>query len=147
MKSGYLEHKIIKCLIIGAAGVGKTAIKHLLLDEEPPKDRKSTGVLDPIRTVSITKAYDQNGSLFDVKNDNDDMNMIADIIKSGKIPKENISVVSENHAELNWDETTQMQKNVGSSTLTPADQHTEPEGVAEVSHCEFIDAINNSKGM
>ena len=54
MSNGYVDRKIITCLIIGAAGVGKTTIKHLLLGKEPPVKRVSTGVLENhVRAVSI----------------------------------------------------------------------------------------------
>eukprot|EP00731_Ephydatia_muelleri_P004176 Em0002g352a len=37
MSKGYVETSVIKCLILGAAGVGKTHLKHLLLKKEPSR--------------------------------------------------------------------------------------------------------------
>ena len=46
-----------KCLILGAAGVGKTHLKHLLLKKDPPGQRVSTGVADnPVRAISFSLA-------------------------------------------------------------------------------------------
>ena len=54
---GYVETSVTKCLIIGAAGVGKTHLKHLLLKMDPPEQRTSTGLADnPIRAVSSSMA-------------------------------------------------------------------------------------------
>ncbi|KAL5506754.1 hypothetical protein EMCRGX_G008491 [Ephydatia muelleri] len=39
MSKGYVETSVTKCLIIGAAGVGKTHLKHLLLKKDPPQQQ------------------------------------------------------------------------------------------------------------
>ena len=50
MTKGYVETSVTKCLILGAAGVGKTHLKHLLLKKDPPEQRVSTGLADnPVR--------------------------------------------------------------------------------------------------
>ena len=52
-----METSVTKCLIIGAAGVGKTHLKHLLLQKDPPEQRVSTGLADnPVRAISSTLA-------------------------------------------------------------------------------------------
>eukprot|EP00731_Ephydatia_muelleri_P021692 Em0014g283a len=57
MTKGYVETSVTKCLILGAAGVGKTHLKHLLLKKDPPEQRISTGLADnPIRAVSSSMA-------------------------------------------------------------------------------------------
>ena len=55
MRKGYVETSVTKCLLIlGAAGVGKTHLKHLLLKKDPPEQHNSTGLADtPIRAVSL----------------------------------------------------------------------------------------------
>ena len=45
---------IIKCVISGIAGAGKTCLELLLLGKKPPKVRCSTGCAEPIRAVSGT---------------------------------------------------------------------------------------------
>ena len=89
MKNGYIERRVIKCLIIGAAGVGKTLIKHLLLNNELPQKRMSTGVLEnptvavSLRDVSNTRASISTDGLWNVvHNDEDLIKMIAKMIKS-----------------------------------------------------------------
>ena len=55
MKKGYAECSIIRCLIHGSAGVGKTHLKHLLLKMLPPELRISTGIADnPVRAVTMS---------------------------------------------------------------------------------------------
>ena len=50
-----METSVIKCLIIGAAGVGKTHLKHLLFGTDPPKQRVSTGLAEnPVRAMSFS---------------------------------------------------------------------------------------------
>ena len=57
MTKGYGETSVTKCLILGAAGVGKTHLKHLLLKKDHPKQRVSTGLADnPVRAISFTLA-------------------------------------------------------------------------------------------
>ena len=57
MTKGYVETSVTKCLILGAAGVGKTHLKHLLLKKDPPEQRVSTGLADnPVRAISSTLA-------------------------------------------------------------------------------------------
>ena len=141
MKNGFVDRKIIKCLIIGAAGVGKTSMKHILLGKEPPEKRVSTGVLEnPVRAVSISKAGYHNGSWCTVENYEELMKMIAEAIRSGKVPKENISVMSQNDNDDSILPATEHQPNTDLLTVEPVD-------TAESIHREFIDAINNSKGI
>ena len=57
MTKGYVETSVTKCLILGAAGVGKTHLKHLLLKKDPPQQRVSTGLADnPVRAISFSLA-------------------------------------------------------------------------------------------
>ena len=149
MRNGYVDREIIKCLIIGAAGVGKTTIKHLLLGKEPPKKRVSTGVLEnPVRAVSISMAGEcSSGSWCKVESDEELMKMIAEAIKSGKVPKENILVGSQNDAVAEHNDDIMLPAtDIESSTVRPADVHIEPEYNEESIHSEFIEAINNSEG-
>ena len=91
MKYGCVERRVIKCLIIGAAGVGKTSIKHLLLNKPLPKKRESTGVIEnPAVAVSISRDISHlraimksEDSWYVVDNDEDLTKMIAQLIKTG----------------------------------------------------------------
>ena len=56
MKKGYVETSVIKCLVLGASGVGKTHLKRLLLKKDPPKQRVSTGLADnPVRAITFSR--------------------------------------------------------------------------------------------
>ena len=147
MRDGYVERKIIKCLVIGAAGVGKTTIKHLLLGERPPEKRVSTGLLEnPIRAVSMLKVVLCNGSWVKVESDDALMKMIAEDIKSEKVPKErnnsgrHLAVGLQNDNSDGSVPVTQRDKDIGSSQV-------EPEYTSESIHTEFVAAINNTEGM
>ena len=52
LKEGFVSAKVVKILIIGAAGVGKTHLFHLLLNEPPPEVRHSTPVMEkPVQVI------------------------------------------------------------------------------------------------
>eukprot|EP00731_Ephydatia_muelleri_P003348 Em0001g3348a len=126
MRSGYVNRKIIKCLIMGAAGVGKTTFKHLLLNKELPEKRVSTGMMgNPVRSVSLTLGgVDKKHSWFAVDSDDELINMIADIVKDqGFLVDETVATSTEHSAA------------------------TSAEGRASSSiHKKFIDAINKANG-
>ena len=52
LKEGSVSAYLFKILIVGAAGVGKTHLLHLLFNEEPPKVRHSTDLMErPMQTI------------------------------------------------------------------------------------------------
>ena len=56
MKVGYVTVKLVKVLVVGSAGVGKTSLIKLLLDQDPPGERNSTGCLErSIRVIRILR--------------------------------------------------------------------------------------------
>ena len=70
MKQGYVEVSIIKCLLLGTAGVGKTCLLHLLLDMLPPSLRQSTGCIEQaIRAVCMKYGIDYQGEWQKVDSD------------------------------------------------------------------------------
>ena len=87
MAKGYVETSITKCLIIGAAGVGKTHLRHLLLKKDPPKQRTSTGLADnPVRTIScsLVDTGEQEDDWFVVEDTQALINAIGRTIRSDK---------------------------------------------------------------
>ena len=89
MKTGYVERNFIKCLIIGAAGVGKTAIRHLLLSKKPPapEQRKSTPLMEnPIRAITFSRAREigcKEDNMWSIVNDDEQlMEIIAEHLKT-----------------------------------------------------------------
>lgn len=57
LKGGYVMLRIALCILIGAAGGGKTCVKHLLLKLDPPPKRVSTDVTEPpVRAISVDRA-------------------------------------------------------------------------------------------
>ena len=104
MQYGYIERKVVKCLIVGTAGVGKTSIKHRILNMELPKQRESTGVAEkpavavslsrPVvsRPVGIARAkLKEDGSWHVVHSDEELITMIGELIKGG-VPKRKQSI-------------------------------------------------------
>ena len=84
-----MEISVTKCLILGAAGVGKTHLKHLLLKKDPPAQRISTGLADnPIRAISVSLAVAtgiEEDDWFLVEDENALMSIIGDTIKGGGV--------------------------------------------------------------
>eukprot|EP00731_Ephydatia_muelleri_P035299 Em0113g1a len=125
MRSGYVDRKIIKCLISGAAGVGKTTIKHLLLNKEPPKRRESTGIMEnPVRSVSVSRIGVED-TWFAVDTEDELMNMIANLIKVGVVPEDGT-----------------LSQCMEPSTVTSAEEGND----SSIIHTKFITAINNAEG-
>ena len=87
MTKGYVETSVTKCLILGAAGVGKTHLKHLLLKKDPPEQRVSTGLADnPVRAISSTLAGvggQEEDDLFVVEDDRALMSLVGQTIHDG----------------------------------------------------------------
>ena len=158
MSKGYVETSVTKCLILGAAGVGKTHLKHLLLKKVPPKQRVSTGLADnPVRAISLPLAGvggQEKDDWFVIKDKDDQalMSYIGGTIKDGHVsllpsladivstlPKMDISNVPSDGAD------------VGHSDPIPADVNTTKDTTTQQSRTvafedELIHHINNSSG-
>ena len=90
MSKGYVETSVTKCLILGAAGVGKTHLKHLLLKKDPPEQRVSTGVADnPVRAISFSLAgvvqVGQEDDWFVVEDDQALLGVVGGTIRDGGV--------------------------------------------------------------
>ena len=88
MSKGYVENSVTKCLILGAAGVGKTHLKHLLLKKDPPEQRVSTGVADnPVRAISFSLAgvVSQEDDWFVVEDDQALLRVVGGTIRDGGV--------------------------------------------------------------
>ncbi|CAI7994901.1 hypothetical protein GBAR_LOCUS1570 [Geodia barretti] len=56
MKQGFVVTTLVKVLVVGPAGVGKTCLLYLLLSKDPPDQRTSTGCAErSIRVIRIGK--------------------------------------------------------------------------------------------
>ena len=56
MKHGHVNVNVVKVILKGSAGVGKTCLTHLLLDKPPPQERQSTGCAErSIRVIQVGK--------------------------------------------------------------------------------------------
>ena len=56
MKEGFVVTTLVKVLVVGPAGVGKTSLLYLLLSKDPPDQRTSTGCAErAIRVIRIGK--------------------------------------------------------------------------------------------
>ena len=70
MEQGYIEVCIIKCLLLGTAGVGKTSLLHLLLDMLPPPLRRSTACIEQaVRAICVKYGIDSGGEWQKVDSD------------------------------------------------------------------------------
>ena len=59
MKEGCVTVKLVKALVVGSAGVGKTSLIKLLLDQDPPEERNSTGCLE--RSIRVIRVLHEKG--------------------------------------------------------------------------------------
>eukprot|EP00731_Ephydatia_muelleri_P012576 Em0006g1470a len=89
MTKGYVETSVTKCLILGAAGVGKTHLKHLLLKKDPPQQRVSTGLADnPVRAISFSLAGvggQEEDDWFVVEDDQALLKVVGGTIRDGGV--------------------------------------------------------------
>ena len=87
MKQGYIEVNIIKCLLFGTAGVGKTCLLQLLLDVLPPTLRQSTACIEQaIRPICMKCGIDSGGEWQKVDSDR-----LRDLL-AGSVSKEATSM-------------------------------------------------------
>ena len=129
MTKGYVETSVTKCLILGAAGVGKTHLKHLLLKKDPPEQRVSTGLAEnPVRAISFTLASldgQEEDDWFVVEDDQALMSVIGGTIRNGHVfmaqslndvvsahPKMTIDKISINKASAGGDHPDHIPANV-----------------------------------
>ena len=52
MLNGYVECTMTTCAVTGTAGSGKSHTMYLVLNEDPPDVRQSTGLVEPVRALS-----------------------------------------------------------------------------------------------
>ena len=145
MQDGYIERKVVKCLIVGAAGVGKTSIKHLILNMDLPKQRESTGVAEkPAVAVSLSRAVGisratlkDDGSWHVVHSDEELITMIGELIKRG-VPKRQQSHETKVADSVGQDE---------DKLVESAQMQLEPKSAAESVSNKLINAITYAEGM
>ena len=98
MLDGYAETSTITCVILGAAGVGITHLKHLLLKNDPPNQRISTGLADnAVRAISfqmLNVAGKEEDDWFAVEDGHALLNIIGETIRSDPVEASSISLVS-----------------------------------------------------
>ena len=110
---------IIKCVISGIAGAGKTCLELLLLGKKPPKVRRSTKCAEPIRAVSGTRIQFFDGG-WKVVSEEDLEQMIAHYVPifcdnfDEDIPAEELEAL--------------LQQQVSSDTLQGKAAHTSQDG-------------------
>eukprot|EP00731_Ephydatia_muelleri_P004081 Em0002g257a len=89
MSKGYVETSVTKCLILGAAGVGKTHLKHLLLKKDPPGQSVSTGLAEnPVQAVSFSLAGvvgQKEDDWFVVEDDQALLRVVGSTIRDGGV--------------------------------------------------------------
>ena len=88
MSKGYVETSVTKCLIIGAAGVGKTHLKHLLLKKDPPQQCVHTGLADnPVHAISslVGVGRQEEDDWFGVEDDQALLKVVSGTIGVGHV--------------------------------------------------------------
>ncbi|KAL5517553.1 hypothetical protein EMCRGX_G003115 [Ephydatia muelleri] len=143
MAKGYVETSVTKCLVLGAAGVGKTHLKHFLLKENPPVKRVSTGVADnPVRAVSctLTGVGEDEDDWFRV-NSEELLQMIGATIKEHNVSiAQSLDGVIREHPKMPINAAREGHTNVDITKETIA------QGKAEALQNQMIQYINGSSG-
>ena len=85
LKDGFVSAKVMKILIIGAAGVGKTHLFHLLLNEAPPQVRHSTPVME--KPVQVIQTALTSNSLLKNVTDQELYELLAHTVNTAARPK------------------------------------------------------------
>ena len=102
LEKGYVNCYIWKVLVTGAAGSGKTCLKHRLLGEEPPSIRCSTALAEaPIRAISHEIVGTDKTGWFRVTYD-ELMEMLGGALKAG-VPMERSRVLPSGMPEQHVD--------------------------------------------
>ena len=88
---GYIESRSIISVLTGAAGSGKTHVKHLLFKKKPPVIRISTALMEsPVRAVSLTRVNTDDDDWHEI-DDDEQCRMIAAALSTGDIPTKTAS--------------------------------------------------------
>ena len=156
MTKGYVETSVIKCLILGAAGVGKTHLKHLLLKKDPPEQRVSTGLADnPVRAISSTLAGvggQEEDDLFVVEDDRALMSLVGQTIHDGVSMVTSLDAVVSTLPKMTINNVPPSDgASVGPPDPIPADVNTTKDTTTQQSRTvaiedELIHHINHSSG-
>ena len=77
MKDGYVNVSLVKVIVEGSAGVGKTCLLHLLLKRPPPQKRHSTGVAE--RAIRVIRVWKESGEWNEISTE-EFQKMIAEIV-------------------------------------------------------------------
>ena len=77
MKDGYVNVSLVKVIVEGSAGVGKTCLLNLLLKRPPPQERHSTGCAE--RAIRVTRVWKESGEWNEISTE-EFQKMIAEIV-------------------------------------------------------------------
>ena len=123
LAKGYVEASVTKCLIIGAAGVGKTHLKHLLLKKDPPNQRVSTGLADnPARAMSFSWVGlgEHEDDWVMVQDDEELLRIIGNTISSDSVSMAScLNDVVSNHPKIDISNVPSKQAHIGADIGHP----------------------------
>ena len=152
MTKGYVETSVTKCLILGAAGVGKTHLKHLFLKKDPPEQRVSTGLADnPVRAISFTLTGvggQEEDDWFVVEDDQALLSFVGQIIHGGVSMVMSLDAVVSTLPKMDINSVPSDRASVGHPDPIPADiiTTTQQQSRTVTIESELIRHINHSSG-
>ena len=114
LRSGYVDTNFVKCVVMGVPGAGKTNLKHLLFDLDPPKTRTSTSCIEEAQKAFPSKSWEEFVQLKKIEPE-DIEEMVASSIKSGVVMNDKL-----------------RQRIARPSHHVPVAHVTEPEGGSEL---------------
>ena len=122
MKEGYIEVSIIKCLLLGTAGVGKTCLLHLLLGMLPPHLQQSTACIEQaIRAICVKYGIDSQGEWEKVDSDGLRDRLAGSVSCHQKEDDADVSPVLASDASLSFDQEEEATDFTGPGSYTMED--------------------------
>ena len=91
LQYGFVKLVMLSCIFLGMPGVGKTHLKFLLLDQEPPHLRTTTNCAEApvrieIRTITGTRVQTIGGRMQGIDDDNEQMfDVVAELILTAEL--------------------------------------------------------------
>ena len=130
MKKGYVDVSLVKVIVEGSAGVGKTCLLNLLLKRRPPQERHSTGCAE--RAIRVIRVGKKRGKWNEISTEEFEK-MIAEVVPvlyeelkgRGQGKRETNKVVSETKMEVEGEERVVGVVGVGKSVKGKGDSGQE----------------------
>ena len=143
MNHGYVECTMTTCAVTGAAGSGKSHTMYLVLNEDPPEDRQSTGLVEPVRALStvVGAGNSESGNLEWRRVDED---KLLGIVGAASVTNAEEHPAVQTSSPSPTDSTSEESSNTSLPLATPQDMHTR-EQLGSSSEAEISMEVSKSE--